>query len=280
LASSRTRPARAIALHSDRRGTGTIIALGRWVIEEACRQTKAWCDHGLSPGVVSLNVSARQFDGRYDLEKDFADALERWRINPLAVEAELTEPVLMEITQQHSDRLAQLKRLGVRVGIDDFGTAYSSLDYLAKFPLSRLKIAQELVSDVAVDSRKATLVRAGIRLSSELGIECIAEGIENKEQIDFLMEAGCHQGQGHYFGKPIAAAEMTVFLQDAKAKARQAKANVGPQAPPLRPSYGRPSPNENYSALSDWARELAAWSRSAARSYHKKSHEYYLLQQA
>src|SRR5262249_15773445 len=167
----------------------------------------------------------RQFDCGFDLEKDFAAALERWHIKPLAMEAQLTEPVLVEITQYRSDS-PQLKRLG-RVAIDGFRTAHSSLDYLTKFPLSRLKIAQELVCDVAGNSRKATLVHAGIRLASELGIECIAEGIENKEQIDFLIEAGCHQGQGYYFGRPIAAGEMTVFLQDAKAKARQGKANVG-----------------------------------------------------
>jgi len=92
----------------------------------------------------------------------------------------------------------------VRIAIDDFGTGYSSLNYLTKFPVSRLKIAQELVFGVADDSRNATVVRAAIHLASELGIECIAEGIENEKQVDFLIKAGCHHGQGCYFDKAMA----------------------------------------------------------------------------
>jgi diguanylate cyclase (GGDEF)-like protein len=202
--------------------TGSIIAIGSWAFDEACRQLKSWSDLGLSPGVVAINVSAKQFNGGYDPEKDLATALEKWCIEPLTIEVELTESVLMELTQQHSDSLARLKRLGVRIAIDDFGTGYSSLNYLTKFPVSRLKIAQELVFGVADDSRNATVVRAAIHLASELGIECIAEGIENEKQVDFLIKAGCHHGQGYYFGKAMAAAEMTTFLKEAQAKVGRA----------------------------------------------------------
>src|SRR5262249_51919248 len=110
--------------------------------------------------------------------------------------------------------MTRLHKLGVRIAIDDFGTGYSSLSYLTSYPFSRLKIAQQLVFDVTRERRNATVVRAAVRLADELGIECIAEGIETPEEAAFLIEAGCGQGQGYLFGRPVAAAEMTALLRE------------------------------------------------------------------
>jgi EAL domain-containing protein (putative c-di-GMP-specific phosphodiesterase class I) len=106
-----------------------------------------------------------------------------------------------------------MRRLGVRTAIDDFGTGYSSLSYLTSYPVTRLKIAQELVSGVNSDIRNATVVRAAVRLARELGIGCIAEGVETKAQADFLVASGCDAAQGYFFGMPISAERMTLRLQ-------------------------------------------------------------------
>jgi EAL domain-containing protein (putative c-di-GMP-specific phosphodiesterase class I) len=119
----------------------------------------------------------------------------------------------MDITQQHSQRFERLRRLGVRIAIDDFGTGYSSLSYLASYPISRIKIAQELVFGVDTDRRSATVVRAAIRLAHELGIEIIAEGVETEGQKQFLLSAGCEHAQGYYFSRPVKAARAAELLR-------------------------------------------------------------------
>src|ERR1700680_4010711 len=107
------------------------------------------------------------------------------------MEIELTESVLMEVAQQQSDCFERLRHLGVGIAIDDFGTGYSSLNYLTNYPVNRLKIAQELVMGVIRDARNATVVRAAVHLADELGIECVAEGVETEGQVNFLVSAGC-----------------------------------------------------------------------------------------
>jgi EAL domain-containing protein (putative c-di-GMP-specific phosphodiesterase class I) len=132
------------------------------------------------------------------------------------IEIELTESVLMEITQQHNDRFERLRQLGVRIAIDDFGTGYSSLSYLANYPINRVKIAQELVFRVDTEPRSAAVVRAAIRLADELGIDLIAEGVENEGQEKFLVSAGCAYGQGYYFSRPVNVGRATELLRSKK----------------------------------------------------------------
>jgi EAL domain-containing protein (putative c-di-GMP-specific phosphodiesterase class I) len=132
------------------------------------------------------------------------------------IEIELTESVLMDITHQHDARLQRLRELGLRIAVDDFGTGYSSLSYLANYPISRVKIAQQLVFGVDTDPRSAAVVRAAIRLADELGIEIIAEGIETEGQEKFLLAAGCEHGQGFYFSKPVDAARASELLRSGK----------------------------------------------------------------
>ncbi len=194
--------------------TGSIVQLGQWVFEEACRQLDSWHRMGLFPGVVAVNFSAVQLKSQVNLDRFIEAALARWRIEPRDIEVELTESVLMEISQQHAAAFESLRRLGIRTAIDDFGTGYSSLSYLTSYPVSRLKIAQELVAGVNTNVRSATVVRAAVRLARELGIGCIAEGVESKAQADFLVAAGCEAAQGFYFAAPLSAEAMTLRLRE------------------------------------------------------------------
>jgi EAL domain-containing protein (putative c-di-GMP-specific phosphodiesterase class I) len=157
-------------------------------------------------------VSASQFRAGAHFERAIIESLDRWQVDPALMEIELTESVLMEVNELDDDGLERLRMLGLRIAIDDFGTGYSSLSYLTNYSVNRVKIAQELVFGVIEDARNATVVRTAIRLADELGIDCIAEGVENASQVKFLVAAGCGQGQGYYFGRPSGAARMTEAL--------------------------------------------------------------------
>jgi diguanylate cyclase (GGDEF)-like protein len=193
--------------------SGQIQFLGQWVLDAACQQLRAWQDAGVAPALVGVNFSAIHFKASSDLDGEVAASLGKWGIAPSLIEIELTETVLMDITQQHNDRFGRLRQLGVRIAIDDFGTGYSSLSYLANYPINRVKIAQELVAGVDVDSRSAAVVRAAIGLAQELGIEVIAEGVETEGQEKFLLSAGCAYAQGYRFSRPVTAAQATELLR-------------------------------------------------------------------
>jgi diguanylate cyclase len=189
--------------------TGSIVAIGEWVVDEACRQLRAWNDAGIAHGALAVNFSAIQFKAAADLDMQIAASLRHWGVKPGELEVELTESVLFEVTQQHREIFERLRKLGVRIAIDDFGTGYSSLNYLTNYPVNRLKIAQELVMGVIRDARNATVVRAAVHLADELGIECVAEGVETEGQVNFLVSAGCRYAQGYFFERPMTAARMT-----------------------------------------------------------------------
>jgi len=193
--------------------SGEILRLEQWVLDAACRQLRLWQNEEIAPEIVGVNFSALHFKGSADIDRDVAASLDKWGLAPGKIEIELTESVLMDITQQHNDRFESLRRLGVRIAIDDFGTGYSSLNYLANYPISRIKIAQELVFGVDTDRRSATVVRAAIRLAHELGIEIIAEGVETEGQEKFLVSAGCEYAQGYYFSRPVTATRATELLR-------------------------------------------------------------------
>jgi len=150
------------------------------------------------------------------LEQEVETSIAEWGINPGDIEIELTESVLMEVTQRHGATLESLRRMGLRIAIDDFGTGYSSLKYLTTYPVNRLKLAQEFVFRVTVDYRNAAVVRAAIRLAHELGIDVIAEGVETKAQMRFLIGAGCEEAQGYFFSRPVPAAQMTALLREGR----------------------------------------------------------------
>jgi diguanylate cyclase (GGDEF)-like protein len=196
--------------------TGTALQLGNWVFEEACRQLKLWHVEGIAPQVLSVNVSGVQLKGSSELEREVAESLSRWGLDPSRLELELTESVLMEATQRHKNTLENLRQLGTKIAIDDFGTGYSSLKYLTTYPVNRLKLAQEFVFRVTVDYRNAAVVRAAIRLAHELGLEVIAEGVETEAQMRFLIGAGCEQAQGYYFSRPVPVARVAELLREGR----------------------------------------------------------------
>ncbi len=192
---------------------GIIIDLGRWVLWEACRQTREWMDMQIAPGFVAINLSALQFKTPGELEKDIGIALANFRLPPQMLELELTETVLMDASRRNSETLHRLRNKGVRISIDDFGTGYSSLDYLRRFHVDRVKIAQNFVGDIETVPGVRAIVRAALGLARELGLGVIAEGIETQEQLDLLKSWGCREGQGYYLARPLRALDVAQLLR-------------------------------------------------------------------
>ena len=191
---------------------GLIAPIGKWVLETACAQNKAWQDAGLPPLVVSVNVSARQFR-HDDLVHTIAQALDRTKLAPCYLEIELTESAVMHDAERFVAMLNELNDLGVQIAIDDFGTGYSSLSYLKRFPVDRLKVDRSFVQDIATDADDATIVRTIIALGHNLGLKVVAEGVETAEQLAFLRENGCDELQGYLFGAPVPAEEFARLLR-------------------------------------------------------------------
>jgi diguanylate cyclase (GGDEF)-like protein len=191
--------------------TGLILPVSHWVLRSACAQNKSWRRAGLPPIRVTVNLSATQFR-QAGLVESVAAALQEAQLEAHALDLELTEGLLMENTPSTIGTLRQLKAMGVRISVDDFGTGYSSLSYLKRFPLDTLKIDRSFVGDLMNDAMDATLSRAIIHLAHNLGLNVVAEGVENMAQLNFLQEEGCDEAQGYLFGKPMGADAMRELL--------------------------------------------------------------------
>lgn len=185
--------------------TDIILSLGRWVIEEVCRQITQWRAENLAPPTMAINVSAAQLKASVELDRVLMQILQHWGIEPRSIEIELTESVLMETTRENNAIIERLRALDVPIAIDDFGTGYSSLNYLRLYRVNRLKIAQEFIQDLQADPSDLVIVRATVSLARELGIQVIAEGVETAFQLDLLAKAGCQYVQGFYFSRPVPA---------------------------------------------------------------------------
>jgi diguanylate cyclase (GGDEF)-like protein/PAS domain S-box-containing protein len=189
--------------------TGQIVAIGRWVLLQACHEVRVW--QGRLPEGrqirAAINVSATQLI-KSDIVGDVAAALQTSGIEPGCVVIELTESVLMQNSDEVLAQLTQLKKLGVRIAIDDFGTGYSSLSYLHRFPIDILKIDRAFVQQLGGIEDGAGLARAIIALGDTLGLEVVAEGIELEHQQRELVNLGCVAGQGYYFSKPALLGEL------------------------------------------------------------------------
>jgi diguanylate cyclase (GGDEF)-like protein len=192
--------------------SGLIVALGRWVMHESCRQMKKWLNAGVAPPLIAVNLSVLQFKTPRELENDIEAILAETGVPPRMVELELTEGVLMDASREHSDVLLRLRKAGFRIAIDDFGTGYSSLDYLRRFPVDRIKIAQQFMFDLTEGSGDA-IIRAAIALAHELKLDVIVEGVETAKQLQRVKSCGGREVQGYYFSKPIRAEAMTVHLR-------------------------------------------------------------------
>jgi diguanylate cyclase (GGDEF)-like protein len=193
--------------------TGLILAIDRWVLDEACRQGGEWNarrrpDQSLT---ICVNLSARQLQ-QTDLPDFVAAALARGGLDAGSLVIEITESLLLNDTEATLTRLHQLKALGVRVAIDDFGTGYSSLAYLRQFPVDIIKIDKSFVAGLGEGEDGSNLARAIVQLGQILRLDTIAEGVERGEQLSELRSAHCPYGQGYYFAKPASAAEMDELL--------------------------------------------------------------------
>jgi EAL domain-containing protein (putative c-di-GMP-specific phosphodiesterase class I) len=182
--------------------TGLIVPVGEWVVQTVCEQISKWEGYDLLLHPISINLSARQFQ-QQDLDKVIGDTLKRTGIDPRLLEFELTESVLMEEAEVAANTLRNLKAFGVQISMDDFGTGYSSLAYLKRFPLDVLKIDRAFIRDVTTDPDDATIAVAMINLAHSLGLKVIAEGVETRPQLDFLVKHGCDEMQGYYFSRPL-----------------------------------------------------------------------------
>ncbi len=187
--------------------SGLIMPIGEWVIREACQQMKRWRESGFAVECVAVNLSARQFFDR-QLPERVSGALAEAGLDPQSLELEITESILMANTEETLSLFAELKQLGVKLSIDDFGTGFSSLSYLKRFRVDNLKIDHSFVRDISTDADDAAIVRAIVNLAHSLQLHVIAEGVETKEQIEYLTHCGCQEAQGFYFAKPMRASEV------------------------------------------------------------------------
>jgi len=182
-----------------------ILDIGKWVIQEACRQNAVWQAEGFEALTIAVNVSALQFESD-DFMEIVANALEHSGLAPEYLEVELTESVIMQDVDIVIDRLNALRSIGIKVSIDDFGTGYSSLQYLQKLPLDKLKIDKTFVDEIS--SNNTPIITSIFILAQSLGLSTVAEGVETEEQLDFVRMLGCNEVQGYYFSKPVPASEI------------------------------------------------------------------------
>ena len=188
--------------------TGLILPIGRWVLVNACKQLKEWHKQGHSEMSMSVNLSGRQFEEN-NLVSMVKSTLEELDLAPRFLHIELTENQIIKNTEVTIKKLKQLKKIGVNISIDDFGTGYSSLGYLKNFPIDALKIDRSFIRDIIKDDDDAAITNTIITLAQNLKLNLIAEGVETKEQLEFLKSKNCYIMQGFYFSKPIKAEEIT-----------------------------------------------------------------------
>ena len=184
---------------------GLILDIGLWVLKEAARQVAEWHAAGICiQGTLrlSVNVSPRQFN-QQDFTAQVLAVFEQAGVSPDCFELEVTESMLMDELDDIVKKIDELRKHGVRISIDDFGTGYSSLAYLKKLPLDQLKIDQSFIRDITSDDNDAMVVETIIAMASHLNLAVIAEGVENQQQLDFLIEKGCKAFQGYYFSRPL-----------------------------------------------------------------------------
>ena len=187
--------------------TGLIAQVDAWVMDQACRQMCLWQQTGVVLSFVAVNVSSRLFAHR-ELYEQVAKVLHDTGLDPACLELEVTESAVMEDPEVALEQMHRLRELGVRLAIDDFGTGYSSLLRLKRLPVQKLKIDQGFVAGLPWDEDDAAIVRVIIALAHSMGMQVHAEGIEQREQAAFLLEQACELGQGYWFGRPVAAAQL------------------------------------------------------------------------
>lgn len=195
---------------------GLIVAMGAWALHEACRQCRAWQQAGLPPVVVAVNISALQFRSA-GLRDTVAAALAAAGLEPRWLELEVTESVIMDGAERMLDVLAELRELGVQLSIDDFDTGYSSLAYLTRFAVNKLKIDQAFVRGALLRERDAAIVGIIVQMAKLMHLRVIAEGVETAEQVAMLKNHGCDEAQGYHYARPMPAVQLEDFMRERSA---------------------------------------------------------------
>jgi diguanylate cyclase (GGDEF)-like protein/PAS domain S-box-containing protein len=209
-------PAQFIPLAEE---TGLIVPIGKWVLETACAQNVAWQKQGLPPVHIAVNLSARQFADE-DLVEDVAAVLKSTGLKPELLELELTESMVIQNTERAGRVLNQIKRMGVRLAIDDFGVGYSSLTHLKRFPIDTLKVDRSFIRDLPADEDDKAITEAIIAMGKSLNLTVVAEGVETQEQQSFLQDHDCDEMQGFFFSKPISGDAFAELLRQRKQNSR------------------------------------------------------------
>jgi len=194
---------------------GLIAPLGEWVLETACRQTKAWQTQGLPPLRVAVNLSARQFEQK-NLTERVSQILRETNLEPKCLELELTEGLILQDETAAHEAFTVWRDMGIRIAIDDFGTGYSSLSYPKRFPFDAIKIDKSFIRDIADDRQNAAITIAIIQMAHYMNMTVIAEGVENKSELAFLCAHGCDEIQGYFFSRALPRAEFEALLKSDK----------------------------------------------------------------
>lgn len=198
---------------------GSIITIGKWVVEESIKQYAAWRKQFGFPFIMSINISALQYK-REDFVDSIVGILNQYHVKPAEVELEITESVLIDDFGAVYEKLKILRNYGIRISLDDFGTGFSSLSYLKKLPIDTLKIDKSFIDTVMTDSATRVITEAIINMVKSLGFESIAEGVEEEQQYNYLHAIGCDVIQGYLFGKPLSPEELETVLSESPAAAK------------------------------------------------------------
>jgi len=191
---------------------GLIVEISKWVINQACRQAQQWLTTLNLPVTMSINISAVHFSGQ-NLESMIANALKSSGLNPRYLELELTETSILQDLNQATETLDTFKNMGVQLALDDFGTGYSSLSYLMKLPFDKLKIDQSFILNLKTETKGTAIVAAIISMAHSLGMQVIAEGVEQREHMQTLLQMQCDHVQGYYISRPMPAGKFEDFVR-------------------------------------------------------------------
>ncbi|MBU3159745.1 EAL domain-containing protein [Clostridium frigoris] len=191
--------------------TGLILPIGEWVMRSACSQNKKWQDAGILNVPIAINLSVNQFQNTEIVEL-ITNILKETDLNPSYLELEITENIIMKNSEYIIESLKQLKQLGVKIAIDDFGKEYSSLNYIKQLPIDKIKIDMSFVQGINVNHKDEAIIKVIIVLAKNLGLKVIAEGVEIKEQLEFLEEQMCDEIQGYYYYKPMSATHIEELM--------------------------------------------------------------------
>ncbi len=205
--------------------SGQILLIGEWVMRTAALRMKQWIDMGFPAMSVAVNLSAIQFHHAH-LSKLVSTIIDEVKLPPWFLEIELTESVAAQNPLHAIETMNELSKKGIRLSIDDFGTGYSSLSYLKRFKVYKLKIDQSFIRDINIDPEDREIVKTIIALGKSLGLKTIAEGVETKEQLDFLKENGCDEAQGYYFSKPLSVTDIEALLREPEIISQKNSSNL------------------------------------------------------